>query len=435
MLKIIAENPFRILGIAADSRPAAINAAAGRLNVFIASHRECTSPYDFTARLGEPVRTAATVQKAKNELALPSSRIRYAQFWPVQAETEAAMAHNVIFNLLLEGKYQKASECATDLYGSHAAELSELLAPGAGFSSDRLLDNFFGVLGEEGITVEASSAGQADVLARQTIQDIDSLINEAQGSVTDFSGPQVLAQIDNYTLRARPLMATLAGIYGAGMPPEAVDVADRLVMALRGKIVDYYNSHNNPALGSQCMLSFGQLMNLDLPEATRTRLENDINDLRKIINVAAGSDAAYEQVMALKESIGTGIQTSGRLKQTLIEISELMDKAVLKSGVDQTELAEDIAAAFNNAIVRGINKNAYRSKEALNEVYQVVDSLLNWPLTDEARAALTSLRADIWNTFQNKFSTEEKGCGQTLLEWLIGFGVLIGIRILIAACS
>lgn len=70
-------------------------------------------------------------------------------------------------------------------------------------------------------------------------------------------------------------------------------------------------------------------------------------------------------------------------------------------GIDPDDTPENIAAVLNNTVVRGLDDNSYKAGQLLN-VYIAVNEMLGWPLSEEARGALTKLEAVIEVTYTEK---------------------------------
>lgn len=81
MLDIIANNPFRVLGVYGNCKQVDVVRNAGRMKAFINVGKQFNFPTDFTPVLPELNRNLGTVQDALSSINLPADRLRYALFW------------------------------------------------------------------------------------------------------------------------------------------------------------------------------------------------------------------------------------------------------------------------------------------------------------------------------------------------------------------
>ena len=111
MLDIIEHNPYRILGVYANSRRAEIIANKNKSTAFLKVGRAVEFPLDLKA-IGEfsPVnRTVESMNEAEANIAIPKEQIKYAQFWFLKATP----IDDVAFNHLIAGDITLANEMWT----------------------------------------------------------------------------------------------------------------------------------------------------------------------------------------------------------------------------------------------------------------------------------------------------------------------------------
>lgn len=94
MLKIVEQNPFRILGVFANARPAEIVANCDDMEAYLSIGQTVSFDMDFSNILSAVNRTTQTVQKAKQQINLPKEKLKYALFWFFKdSSSEHAMNH------------------------------------------------------------------------------------------------------------------------------------------------------------------------------------------------------------------------------------------------------------------------------------------------------------------------------------------------------
>lgn len=81
MYKIIANNPFRILGVCANSSLKDIIANKGKMNAFLKVGKAIAFPLDMPNVLGEINRTIEIITAADTQLTIESDKLRAAQLW------------------------------------------------------------------------------------------------------------------------------------------------------------------------------------------------------------------------------------------------------------------------------------------------------------------------------------------------------------------
>ena len=105
-MNIITNNPYRILGVYANSRRQEIIANKGKATAFLKICRNVDFPLDLNGYLAPISRTVELFDKAEAHLAIPKEQIKYAQFWFLKLSPQDEVA----FNHLIAGNVSKAKE-------------------------------------------------------------------------------------------------------------------------------------------------------------------------------------------------------------------------------------------------------------------------------------------------------------------------------------
>ena len=82
-LDLVANNPFRTLGVLSNAPAKEISANATKIKRFSAAGKAVSYPYDFNFALPDVVRTPETVDQAMSMINLPQDKIKHALFWPL----------------------------------------------------------------------------------------------------------------------------------------------------------------------------------------------------------------------------------------------------------------------------------------------------------------------------------------------------------------
>lgn len=105
--KIVLQNPYRILGVYANSSKKDIVSSKGRATAFLKVNRLVEFPLDLKGILPAPARTLDLMNEAEAHLAIAKEQIKYAQFWFLQKMTPL---DDIAFNHLLAGNMAGAKE-------------------------------------------------------------------------------------------------------------------------------------------------------------------------------------------------------------------------------------------------------------------------------------------------------------------------------------
>ena len=104
--KIILDNPFRILGVFANSSQKEIVANQGKANAFLKVGKAVEYPLDLKSLMPQINRTVDAFSKASANLTIAKERLKYAQFWFLKMTP----LDDVAFNHLYNGNWQQAIE-------------------------------------------------------------------------------------------------------------------------------------------------------------------------------------------------------------------------------------------------------------------------------------------------------------------------------------
>jgi len=178
MLKIISNNPYRILGVFANSSSKERLANKNRSIAFLKVNKHVFFDLDLKDILSPINRTVELINQAENSIALIEDKIKYAQFWFIKETPfdEIAFNHlyignidkakeiwtkketvsslqNLIVCLLIEEKYESALKTAEDLYKSYDTQFVNHIFGKADtkakVNNNNLLLQFIDTLGNE----------------------------------------------------------------------------------------------------------------------------------------------------------------------------------------------------------------------------------------------------------------------------------------------
>ena len=105
-MKILENNPYRLLGVYSNSPTKERLANHNRMKAFLKVGKPVSFPLDLPSYFGLINRTDASVADAEAKLTLPKDQILYAQFWFVKMTP----LDDVAFKHLIIGEIDKAEE-------------------------------------------------------------------------------------------------------------------------------------------------------------------------------------------------------------------------------------------------------------------------------------------------------------------------------------
>ena len=104
-MNIINNNPYRILGVFANSPRKDYVANKGKATAFLKVNRPVEFPLDLKGLLSVPNRTLDLMNEAEARLAIAKEQIKYAQFWFIH---ESTSLDDLAFKSLFSGNMAEA---------------------------------------------------------------------------------------------------------------------------------------------------------------------------------------------------------------------------------------------------------------------------------------------------------------------------------------
>ena len=95
--KIVLQNPYRILGIYANSPKRDIVANKGKATAFLKVNRSLEFPFDLKGLLPPINRTLEMIDNAESSITIAKEQIKYAQFWFLKISPQDEVAFNHLF--------------------------------------------------------------------------------------------------------------------------------------------------------------------------------------------------------------------------------------------------------------------------------------------------------------------------------------------------
>lgn len=165
-MKIIQNNPYRLLGVYANSTAKERLGNCNKMKAFLKVGKTVQFPLDLPQLMPAVDRTEETVADAEAKLTLPPDQVRYAQFWFVNMTSldEVAFSHLTAGDIAKAEEIWQKRDCASSLQNrivcallrkqySLALSCAEIL-----YENPRLIDQFVSAIIGAGGNVKPSSA-------------------------------------------------------------------------------------------------------------------------------------------------------------------------------------------------------------------------------------------------------------------------------------
>ena len=440
MKEMIVNNPFRILGVYANSPQRDINANKKDLDAFLKVGSPIHFPLDLEEQLGPVVRTPESVASAYSQVSLERNKAEAAQFWFLDCtfndknainnlrlgytddairiwmlHEDMSSLHNLSIIHLIAGEYEKATLCASKVYTQYFNAFAAALGLTPSISKSSLVLNYVSKLSSEtsvscltgsnypdewnalvtGKTVAPPvyTPSEAEPIAFTPSESVSPAYTPSESVPPPFIPAEPMAP-GGAPPESGPQGYTLTEIDSPeGMPPPIPNPGSQIPYDLTGIVPpsQVLEEHNN----LQALLSDYDQKPQDLYHAEELLLK--ASPLLGPIKKKLGANDYYINVSTI---------VSNRALQILI--------GVLNSAIANKE---DLSNIINPAIRLGNRLKMMDmdadTKQHLNENYAILKKI-----ESDINAAIES----------SSNGGEEKGCGSRIVEIIITIIIVVLIR-------
>lgn len=315
-MDIIAKNPYRQLGVYANSPVKERIANHNRLKAFLKIGKEVDFPLDLPQFLPSVGRTAETVAQAEASLTLPNEQIRYAQFWFIKVTPLDGIAFNHLFSgdietavdfwmkkenasslqnrivcALIKGDYNVVIPIAEKLYGVYANDFvrTVLGEDVAAFSPENLAHDFLDKLCEEleanRILSYVSNPNWKKYLIEKEIVPLLNTLQTKINTAKDVGRNDSDARLE----AGRKLMNETKGLLSqlrqclSDTDLRYQTIADKLGLEILQCGIDYFNNSDEPDAAHKAMELQKYAQSVVIGSMAKSRCKDNIDILAKII--------------------------------------------------------------------------------------------------------------------------------------------------------
>lgn len=311
------QNPFRILGVYANSAKKDIVKNKGKATAFLKVNKPVEFPLDLKGILPQITRTLEAMNEAEGRLAIAKEQIIYAQFWFLKMTSidDVAFNHllandidkaisiwskqdnlsslqNKVICYLIKDRLSEAISTAELLYNSFGNSYIEKIDSSSTLkmSVAELRNLFIDSLGEEiGMMNLLKVATDEDWKAYINKQTIGPLISKISSEVekaknTDHKDPQArlnaARKLYSATKKAFSQLKSLL----ASSDPQYQMIADKLGLELLQCGIDYYKNTDDDDAAHTAMKVLKQAQLMVVGTLAKQRCEENVKILQKIID-------------------------------------------------------------------------------------------------------------------------------------------------------
>lgn len=328
LMKIIQNNPYRLLGVYSNSPLKERLSNNNKLKAFLKVGKEASFPLDCIKLLPHLHRTEESVSYAEAMLTLPADQIKYAQFWFIKQSP----LDEVAFNHLLNGETEKALSiwakkdyvsslqnrsvcalmqsdvaealcCLTRLYNSDEYLREFVIAvtgDDSNYSQELLTHSLLDTLCEEfdvyEILPSLSDTSWKEYVGQRTVTPLIQSIEEeiALAKKTKGEGCTVRLNAGNKLKNAtRENLQTLKQL----LPVDDIRyqmIADKLGIEILQCGIDYYNGSDATDAARNAMILQKYALSIVVGKLAKDRCQENVNILQKIIDNLPPSEVFME---------------------------------------------------------------------------------------------------------------------------------------------
>ena len=403
IMKILQNNPYRLLGVYANSPTKERLANHNRMKAFLKVGKSVSFPLDVPQYLSSINRSEASVADAEAKLTLPKDQILHAQFWFIkttplddvafnhlfageidkaeeiwQKRECASSLQNLIVCALMCGKYAGAISLAETLY-SNTQYINQLVAAvvgmGGNFNVSDLTFSFIDVLCDEIGTNKLLSfitnAIWKDYIKDKAVKPIINHIQDAIDVAHNSKGKGATARLEaGRTLMrsTKDMLSDLRRLLSVSDIQYEV-IADKLAQEILQCGIDYYNNTNDDDAPHNAMILQKYALSVAVGNLVKNRCKENVDTLEKVgpeyavrneitflMNIikqlrSEGGHDKYSIIFGLGHSIS---DVQGLVEKSIPYINRMKEK--LGSSNDlYIKVTSAVVSAAVNAIVEIIN--------------------------------------------------------------------------------
>ena len=314
-MNIITQNPYRVIGVFANSKTKERVANINRIKAFIKVNKNTEFPLDLKTVLPEINRSLEDVNNAEANLTLPNDQVKYAQFWFINETSFDEIAfnhlyagditkaleiwskkdnlsslHNRIVVFLSNNDCQKAIPLAERFYTEYGAAFIGSIADNSNLDSETIEFNFVDALCKEfGLKNIMPHISNEDWKTHLSSQAITPIIEKLQSAVQIAKVSKGKAPKERYNAgvklvnEAKKLLKNLRDFLST-TDLQYQMIADKVGLEVLQCGIDYYNGSDDDDAAHKAMPLQKYALSVVVGKMAKDRCNENVKILQKIID-------------------------------------------------------------------------------------------------------------------------------------------------------
>ena len=359
-MNIISQNPYRVIGVFANSKTKERVANINRIKAFIKVSRKTEFPLDIKTLLPEINRSLEEVNNAEAYLTLPNDQVKYAQFWFINetsfdeiafnnlsaGDTDKAVEiwnkrdnlsslHNRIVISLINKDLQKAILLAEKFYTEYGTAFINSIADNSNLDAEVIGFNFVDKLCNEfGLNNIMPHISKEDWKEHLSSQAITPIIEELQSAVEAAKTSKGKSPDDRYNAGKKLVNQSVLRLLKLKklIPPTDLQyqiIADKVGLEVLQCGIDYFNGSVDDDAARKAMPLQQYALRVVVGKMAKDRCDENVKILQKIIDELPPEEIAKE-VGIIKKKIEQYLNSCKDSKSEHDEDDELFRKIKMR---------------------------------------------------------------------------------------------------------
>ena len=314
-MNIITQNPYRAIGVFANSKTKERVANINRIKAFIKVNKNTEFPLDLKTVLPEINRSLEDVNNAEANLTLPNDQVKSAQFWFINKTSFDEIAfnnlfagdiakaieiwskkdnmsslHNRIVFFLANKDFQKAIPLAERFYAEYGTEFIGSIADNSNLDSETIEFNFVDTLCKEfGLNYIMPHISKKEWKAHLSSQAITPIIEKLQSAVELAKTSKGKTPKERYNAGIKLVNETKTLLKNLREFVSTTDlkyqmIADKVGLEVLQCGIDYYNGSDDDDAAHKAMPLQRYALSVVVGKMAKDRCNENVKILKKIID-------------------------------------------------------------------------------------------------------------------------------------------------------
>lgn len=416
MIKRLSNNPFRMLGIYANSTMRDIVANKGKMSAFIKVGKQVSFPLDLTSYLGNLNRTTESVAAADSQLTIENDKLLAAQFWFFnvsqfdsvafnhlssgnidaaisiwEKKEEMSSLQNKAICYLIKNDIRKATTCLSTLYEKYKDEFVAALDIRRAVTLDEMVEGYISSILESEPNIEFSLLSNSDCsnawnnaakgkMVQPLIKDLTAAITKSKQS-KDKTPKDRLESGKELNKEAKKLLFRLRQLLPSN-DLQLMSISDKVANEVLQCGIDYYNDSDSPYSAYEALDLQNAASMFAMGTMVKERCKENCDILKKNMESLPPREIEKEHI-AIQKALKKFCEAADEISYATILINEVQSPlSVVKQRLGVTHdyyirmssvvvgnalhnLIEEVNAtqkAYNDAPVGSYSETAARNK-------------------------------------------------------------------------